>query len=182
MKRKDAFRKVRTVCQRLDEADPETFFVIPKKLYLFGSLLTDKPNPSDVDLLFDYQDQPNLDPNDLLYRLSYGKPLPYEKAIIHLRRRMKMIRIELIEGLSLKRWRFVHGFLPNTPIKLVWEPGLDWPPIIDDLEANPLPWQPEVEERNKQIQETLRHILETQGELAATQWLKENVIDKLPPE
>jgi hypothetical protein len=49
MKRRDAFRKLRTICQRLDEVDPQQFFVIPLRLYLFGSLLTDKPNPGDID-------------------------------------------------------------------------------------------------------------------------------------
>ena len=58
MKRRDAFRKLRTICQRLDEVDPEQFFVIPLRLYLFGSLLTDKPNPGDIDLLFEYHRSP----------------------------------------------------------------------------------------------------------------------------
>jgi hypothetical protein len=48
MKRRDAFRKLRTTCHRLDEIDPQQFFVIPLRMYLFGSLLTDKSNPSDI--------------------------------------------------------------------------------------------------------------------------------------
>jgi len=45
---------------------PERFFVAPLRLYLFGSLLTDRPNPSDVDLLFEYQENP-VDPDDLKF-------------------------------------------------------------------------------------------------------------------
>jgi hypothetical protein len=84
LKRKDAFRKLRVICQRLDEIDPEQFFVTPLRLYLFGSMLTDKPNLSDVDLLFKYRENP-IDPDELAYQLSYGKPLPYEQAFKHLR-------------------------------------------------------------------------------------------------
>lgn len=40
MKRKDAFRKVRTICERLDGHDPEQFPVVPVRLYLLGSVLT----------------------------------------------------------------------------------------------------------------------------------------------
>jgi hypothetical protein len=73
MKRKDALRKLRTICQRLDEVDPEQFPVIPVRLYLYGSLLTDKPNPGDIDLLFEYRERPGRDPKDLVYRLSSGE-------------------------------------------------------------------------------------------------------------
>jgi hypothetical protein len=176
MKRKDAFRKLRTICQRLDEADPATFFVIPKALYLFGSTLTDKPNPTDLDLILDYQDRPDLDPDDIVFRLSYGKPLPAEQTVTHLRRGMKMVRIEFLEAEGLREWRMGHGFPPDEPIKLVWQTGLDWPGIIDDLEVNPLPWQPEREEKNKQLQEKMLHIRQREGDLAAQEWLHENVI------
>ncbi len=177
MKRKDAFRKLRTVCQRLDETDPATFFVIPKALYLFGSTLTDKPDPADLDLILDYQEQPNLDPDDILYRLSYGKPLPPSEAVIYLRRRMKMIRIEfLAEDQDLKQWRVAHGFGLDTSIKLVWKVGLNWQEIVDNLELNPLSWQPEVEAKNKQLQEKLEYIQQTQGKFATSKWLHENVI------
>ena len=176
MKRKDAFRKLRTICQRLDKADPAIFFVIPKSLYLFGSVLTDKPNPADLDLILDYQDRPDLDPNDIIYRMSYGKPLPAEEAVIHLRRRMKMIRIEFLQDQDLRQWCMEHGFTPDTPIKLVWEAGLNWREIVDDLEVNPLSWQPEIEARNKQLREKVEHIRQTQGNLAAKEWFHENVI------
>ena len=76
MKRKDAFRKLRTICQRLDERDPEQFPVVPVRMYLFGSVLTDKPKPSDIDLLLEYQNRPDMDSGDIVMRLTYGKPLP----------------------------------------------------------------------------------------------------------
>jgi hypothetical protein len=158
MKRKDAFRKLRTICHRLDEADPATFFVIPKALYLFGSTLTDKPNPTDLDLILDYQDRPDLDSDNIVFRLSYGKPLPSAEAVTYLRRGMKMIRIEFLEAQDLGQWRMGHGFPPDEPIELVWQAGLDWPDIVDDLELNPLPWQPEREEKNKELQKKVLHI------------------------
>lgn len=54
LKRKDAFRKLRTICQRLDEVNPKRFEVEPRRLYLFGSVLTDKPHPNNLGLLLLY--------------------------------------------------------------------------------------------------------------------------------
>ena len=174
MKRKDAFRKLRVICQRLDEVDPEQFFVIPLRLYLFGSLLTNKPNPSDLDLLFEYRDRPDKDPYDIVYRLSYGKPLPHDQAVKYLRQGMKMIRIEFLDE-EIKEWLKGHLFSPDTPVRLVWEPGLDWRPIIDEIEVNPLVWDAALEKRNKELQETARQIAQEQGMLAAEEWLKKQV-------
>lgn len=170
MKRKDAFRKLRTICRRLDDRDPEQFPVIPLRLYLFGSLLTDKPDPSDVDLLFNFRDRPDLDPGDIAHRLSYGEPLPHEQAVTHLRRGMQMIRLEFLAG-NLEDWLADHCFSPDTPLELVWEPGLAWPEIVDRIESEPLPWDPVAEEQYEHVEENYRRIAKDQGTRAAQEWL-----------
>ena len=151
MKRKDAFRKLRVICQRLDEVDPEQFLVVPLRLYLLGSLLTDKPNPSDIDLLFEYRESPDLDPGDIVHRLSYGKPLPHEQAVKHLRRGMKMIRVEFLVS-SVEGWLRDRFFPPDTPVRSVWEPRLDWRQVVDEIESHPAPWDPALEKRRKYLQ------------------------------
>jgi hypothetical protein len=171
VKRKDALRKVRTVCRRLDEVDPETFFVIPVRMYLFGSVLTAKPKPEDIDMLFEYQEPRDRDEDDLVYRLFYGKPLPYEQAFQHLRRGMKMIRFISLLG-SVESWLQGRLFPPDTPVRLIWEPGLDWQAVVDEIEANPLAWDPVVEKRHKYLQETAEQILKSKGHKAATEWLR----------
>jgi hypothetical protein len=172
VKRKDAIRKVRTVCQRLDEVDPDTFFVIPVRMYLFGSVLTDKPKPEDIDMLFEYQEPSDRNPSDILYRLSYGKPLPHDLAFQHLRRGMKMIRFDtLLE--SVESWLEGRLFPPGTPVRLIWEPGLDWQAVVNGIEATPLAWDPVVEKRHKYLQETAQQILKSKGHEAATEWLRE---------
>jgi len=176
MKRRDAFRKLRTICQRIDEAGE--FPVIPLRLYLFGSLLTEKPNPSDIDLLFEYRERSDLDPHDILYRLSYGKPLPHAQAVKHLRRGMKMIRIELLHG-SVEDWLEQHGFPSDTPVRLLWEPGLRWQPVVDEIESSPTPWDPDQEKDHKHMQDTLRQLVEEQGIEAVTEWLAKKVDSRL---
>ncbi len=52
MRRKEALGKLRRVYERLDGVDPKTFFVVPPRLYLFGSVLKYRPMPTDIDLLF----------------------------------------------------------------------------------------------------------------------------------
>ncbi len=171
MKRKHAFRKLRTICQRLDEIDPQTFPIIPLRLYLFGSVLTDKLNPSDVDLLLDYNERPDLDPGEAVYLLSRGN-LPHDRAIRILRKGMQMMRFHLLLEETVEKWLKNHYFAPETPIELVWESGLDWQPIIDALESRPLPWDEALEKHNKQRKETAEKIAREQGESAAVAWLK----------
>ena len=171
MKRKDAFRKLCTICQRLDDRDPEHFPIIPLRLYLFGSVLTDKPDPSDMDLLFEFRDRPDLDPRDIAHRLSYGKPLPHEQAVTRLRRGMQMVRVEFLVG-NLENWLTVHCFSPDVPRELVWEPGLAWPQVVDRIESHPRPWDPAAEEQHKHLQENYRRIAEEQGTRAAQEWLE----------
>ncbi len=171
MKRQDAFRKLRLICQRLEEVDPDQFFVLPLRLYLLGSLLTDKPNPSDVDLLFEYRDLSDLDLDDILHRLSYGKSLPHDQAITHLRRGMKWIRIEPLIG-SVEGWLKTHLFPPDTPVRVVWEPGLDWRQVVDEIEAHPASWDSVLEQRFKYLQETARQIAQDQGREAAMEWFR----------
>ena len=158
MKRKDALRKVRAVCERLSDAGDD-FPVIPVRLYLFGSVLTEKPAPRDVDLLFEYKERPDLDADDIVYRLSYRKPLPHDQAIKRMRAGMKMVRIDLILD-SLEGWLASSCFPADTPIRLVWKPGLDWRKVVDDVEVNPLPWNPEEERLRKERQEKLKELYE----------------------
>jgi hypothetical protein len=153
MKRRDALRKVRTVCERLDEIDPDTFFVRPFKLYLFGSVLTDKPDPNDVDLVLDYREHPVQSEEEALVRYSdmvYGRPSPFDRASTHLRSRMKMIRLFPADS-GIKRWNQLPLFPDANGLRLVWKPGLDWRAIVDEIEAHPEPWPgprpPDAQER-----------------------------------
>lgn len=173
MKRQDALRKLHTVCQRLAEADPAQFPVVALRLYLFGSLLTDKPNPSDVDLLFEYRDRSDLDRDEMLWRMSYGRPLPHDQARTQLRRGMKWIRMELLVNSSVEEWLETCYFLPGVfvPIQVIWEPGLDWRRVVDEIESRPLPWDPDQEKRLKHLHETAKQIAKEQGIEAAKEWL-----------
>jgi predicted nucleotidyltransferase len=182
VKRRDAFQKLRTICRRLDERDPERFPVVPVRLYLFGSLLTDKPDPSDVDLLFEFQDRPDVDPRDIAHRLAYGKPLSHDRAVTQLRRGMKMIRVEFLTS-TLEGWLKTHTFSPDTPIRMVWEPGLAWQEVVDEIEAHAIAsWNLAAEERHKQVQETFQRIVKERGLLAAEEWLEEQVEQELSDE
>ncbi|MHC4616939.1 MAG: DUF6932 family protein [Planctomycetota bacterium] len=142
MKRRDAFRKVRTVCERLDEADPDTFFVRPFKLYLFGSVLTDKPDPNDVDLVLVHREHPVQSREEAQERYSdivYGRPLPFHKASTYLRRGMKMIRLYPADD-EIGRWDQLHIFSDARDLRLIWKPGLNWRALVGDIEAHPHPW------------------------------------------
>ena len=153
MKRRDALRKVRTVCERLDEADPDTFFVRPFKLYLFGSVLTDKPDPNDVDLVLVYKEPPVQSQEEASARYAdivYGRPSPFDRASTHLRQGMKMIRLYAADD-EIGRWNQLLLFPDADGLRLIWKPGLDWRTIVDEIEAHPKPWPgprpPDAQER-----------------------------------
>lgn len=143
MRRADAFRKIRTICQRLDdlsEAQVIEFRARPLKLYLFGSVLTDKPDPADADLVLVYDELSELITNvELDGILSYGEPAPFQRLRTHLCRGMKMIRMSAAVD-SLADWPDLQLFPNGEGLHLVWKPGLHRATILDHLEANPEPW------------------------------------------
>ena len=138
MKRKDAFRKLRTICQRLDELDPADFDLYPLRLYLFGSVLTDKPDPKNIDLVFIYQEPPGYDRANLYYDTVASRPVHYERAIIHLRKGMKRVNVSVGRD-SLEGW-MERVLLLEAPMRPIWEPGANWAAVLDDIEASPRAW------------------------------------------
>lgn len=174
MKRPNAFLKFATICLRLDLVDPDSFFIIPQSLYLFGSLLTDKPTPNDIDLLLHYQYRPDQDIEELYDCLVNHIPLPTDRAAQQLRQGMKMVRFEFMKDEGLSGWLSVRHFPADTPVRLIWQPGLDWQPILDEIQANPLPWDKEASSRYKQLTTAkARRVALEKGFPAAEQWMKE---------
>jgi hypothetical protein len=173
MNRRLALGKLYRICERLDAVNPSEFFVIPLRLYVFGSLLTDKPNPTDIDLLFQYRERSDLDADKIVRALSYGKPLPHERAIKYLRKGMQMIRFEILPAdTRIELWLQDHAFDVRTPFKLIWKRGLDWKSALQKIETQPLQWNPAAEQWNKYVQETGKRIKEEKGERAAAEWIK----------
>ena len=172
MKRQAAIDKLHRVCNRLDTVDPADFFVIPQRLYLFGSLLTNKLNPTDVDLQLEYRERSDLDPDKILYAITYGKPLPHNKAFTYLRKGMQMIHFEtLTAGDSVDLWLEAHRFEPDAPIKLIWEKGLDWQTLLREVERHPIAWNPATELRTKDFKDTAKRIKAQEGQPGVEQWM-----------
>ena len=127
MKRQDALRKVRTVCERLDQVNLATFPVVPQTLYLFGSNLTDQPDPTDVDLVLIYGPNPQhyIDPEDAYYILTYTPHLiPANQARVHLRQGLQ--NVKLFMQTSLATWIDLLLFSTQEGLQPVWKPGLRW--------------------------------------------------------
>lgn len=124
-----------------------------------------------MDLLFEYENRPDMDTGDIVTRMSYGEPLPHEQAMKQLRRGMQMIRFGILTD-SLEEWLEARSFEADMPVRLVWEPGLAWRPIVDALEAQPVAvWDPVKEAAHKQVQATWRRIMKEEGPAAAGEWL-----------
>jgi hypothetical protein len=174
MKRVDAFRKVRTVCQRLDRVDLTTFPVQPLKLYLFGSLLTNKPDPHDADLILVFDKGRSIDiDRDIVTALSYGLPLPFEQARTQLRRGMKMINIEDAEG-GLQNWLQLNLLLAGIRPRLIWKPGFDWGAALDRIEQSPEVWGgPRPPGAKEQLEAWIRTLPEAEKEAKLAQAIAE---------
>jgi hypothetical protein len=172
MKRKDAFRKIRTICERLDQVDPLEFWIEPQRLYLFGSVLTDRPDPADVDLILVYENASTYDVGQDVAAMTYGRPMAIERLVIHLRRRMQMIRIAPARG-GLENWQN-RGFLLEIRPQLIWEPGGNWRPVLDKIEVSPLPWSgPRPEDANQQFEAFIKSLPEEEYQTRLTQALAE---------
>ncbi|MCL4301232.1 MAG: hypothetical protein KJ077_36205 [Anaerolineae bacterium] len=63
------------------------------RLYLFGSVLTDKPDPQDIDSVLTDELLHDFDTNAFLKEISSGKPIAPERQVIKLRRGMQQVRI-----------------------------------------------------------------------------------------
>lgn len=141
LKRKDAFQKLRNICDRLDTLGIDVLKVTPLRLYLFGSVLTDKARPEDIDLILVYEYPPDFDYGWELAAMSYGRPLAGQRAVIELRRGMQRIQMHNARD-SLYGWEQNALLLELRP-RLIWLPGADWATALADIEANPLPWEGE---------------------------------------
>ena len=84
---------------------------------------------------------------------------------------MKMIRVEFLVS-SVEDWLRDRFFPPDTPVRLVWEPGLDWRQVVDEIESHPTAWDPALEKRHKYLQETAKQIIQDQGIPAAREWFR----------
>lgn len=84
MKRLTAERNLRSIIERLERRITEPEVVI-KSVFLFGSMLTDKPNPGDIDLALEYRS--NLFSEYPFYYAAKA----VDKALVRLRKGMKRV-------------------------------------------------------------------------------------------
>jgi hypothetical protein len=156
MKRSDAFRKLRTICARLDNDAPNPlphYRVSPRRMWLFGDLLTDKPQPDEVDLLLFVDDHRSsyLDEEleEIAYRQAHRLPMPADEAAVRWRRGLQKVQVFPCDELSITEAEefFALRKLGNIATRLMWQPGLDWESVLQDLEQHPTPWEAEMESK-----------------------------------
>lgn len=172
MKRQDAFRKLKTICQRLDELSRDEFKIQPLHLYLFGSLLTDKSDPTDIDLVLTYEFNPGFDFEELYADMVNGRSTAVERLRTKLRRGMQMIRLLLVRD-SLDNWPDSNLLLFTTP-RLIWKPGGDWLKVMDNIENSPLPWSgPRPEDARETTERLIKAMPEQERQAKLDQALAE---------
>ncbi len=90
-----------------------------------------------------------------------------------------MIRVEfLVEDVEV--WLREHLFHPDTLVRLVLEPGVDWQSIVDEIEVHPAAWDVNLEERHKYLQETARQIAQDQRMLATNRMASKTGLSHKP--
>lgn len=142
MKRRDAFRKIRTVCERLDSIDLDEFPIWPIKLFIFGSVLTTKPDPDDIDLAFVYIENPKIEYSDEEFdRMMFYEPRlqPHNKASVELRRGMKKLQLYMVPQ-AIENWEYMLFFRNGEGLRLIWTPNHDWVTVLEEIESNPSIW------------------------------------------
>jgi hypothetical protein len=143
MKRQDALRKTRTICERLSGIDLETFPIWPVKLYLFGSVLTNKPDPEDIDLALVYEENPKIEYSDAeISQMIFYEPRlqPQNKASVELRRGLRKVQLYMVPR-AIEQWDYLPFFQNGEGLRLIWKPNIEWSSIVNDVEINPTVWQ-----------------------------------------
>ncbi len=153
MKRQTAFHHLKTICERLDQAAAcsENILVPVFRAWLFGSVLTEKANPDDIDLIFEVDSRRYC----LKYR-STAMPLRtvlknYHRTLAQHAAGLNKVRIndlEVGEG-EPDKWFSTHGLPINTPYYLIWQQGINWQGILDGIQDSPLPYDVIAEKARK---------------------------------
>lgn len=154
MKRQTASQHLKTICERLDQAVacPENVAVPILRAWLFGSVLTDKAEPDDIDLIFEVDSRGYCQK----YRsttIPLGTVLKnYHRVLAQYAAGMKKVRINDFEvGSGEPNWWFAtHGLPTNTPYYLIWQQGINWQGILHGIQDSPLTYDVIAEKARKQ--------------------------------
>jgi predicted nucleotidyltransferase len=151
MKRDAAFAKLQTICQRFDGAGTTDNLLLPIQVWLFGSLLTDKPEPDDIDILVKFDESRLIEKSKQQEYLDLAHNLrECHRAEQVYCAGMRMIHIESVSERTLVEWFRSRKMPPDTPYKLIWETGLDWKTILEEIRLNPLTHDLQAESLRKQ--------------------------------
>lgn len=142
MKRQTAFQHLKTICERLNQAAtcPEKILVPVFRVWLFGSVLTEKPNPDDIDLIFEV-DSTGYCQKYRSTAIPLGTVLKnYHRTLAQYAAGMNKVRINDLElGEGEPDWWFSsHGLPASTPYYLIWQQGINWNSILNDIQTAPL--------------------------------------------
>jgi len=156
MKRDIAFKKIQTLCLRFDQAIsvPSEYVVFPIQLWLIGSVLTDKSEPEDIDLVAEFDSQ-------ALHR-TFQKQADegcfdviesartYARAIRAFYADMKMVHVNDFMGVKdISDWLKNHSMPEDAPHRLIWQPSMDWASVLEDIYNHPLHHNPSAEVARK---------------------------------
>ena len=150
MKRQTAWKHIHTLCERFDLAttSPDQYPIPVSRAWLFGSVLTEKDEPANINLLVEVDSTQYV----RTYR-STTIPLPtvlknYYRLLARYYAGMKMVRMADIElGKGEPGWWFAsHGLSESTPYYLIWQQGIDWQSVLQAIQASPLSYQPAASE------------------------------------
>jgi len=153
MKRRTAWKHIHTLCERFDLAttSPEQFPIPVLRAWLFGSALTDKDEPANINLIVEVDSTQYV----RTYR-STNIPLPtviknYYRLLARYYAGMKMVRMADIElGKGEPGWWFASQGLPeHTPYYLIWQQEIDWQKILQAIQASPLSYHREAYEEER---------------------------------
>lgn len=153
MKRSTAWKYLHTLCERFDESvtSPEKYPIPILRVWLYGSVLTEKPEPKNINLIVEVDSSSYCQ----TYRstaLSLQEILKnYYRSLARYHAGMVKIRMYDLEvGQGEPGWWFQSQVWPeNTPYYLIWQQGMNWIDVLTAIQADPLPYNPIIEAERK---------------------------------
>lgn len=143
MKRKDAYRKLQEICKRLDLPEHHDQMAIATEVYLFGSVLLDKPNPGDIDLLvISRKNKPVIERKregyDIMEIIQHPRLSdPNSDLQIYMRNKKRHINIQFEDSLE-KSFLYNELIKDKQAIMQIWGNEINSQEVLKQLENNPM--------------------------------------------
>lgn len=170
MERDRVFEHLDTVCRQLDQADrsPDTSLYV-SRLYLFGSVLTDKSEPTDIDLIIEPHPELAGDAGWLSDVFLDDEVGVFDQMVQQQGSAVSLVSASEPDPQAALAPRVLRS--GRAPCRLIWEPGFNWLEALGEVHEEPLPRDRKQEKLFRTEQDFLMHFWQHRDDISKSLYL-----------